>query len=90
MANVSLEIVPGIFFDIEAQKIDGTMLNTYRLIVVAFSVTNKANRSSGMSSLTLSGVNVDFLDWELRWRTYTTQVALSNTRCVELVGKKEL
>ena len=30
--------------DVGAQKIDGTMLNTFRMVVVAFSVTEKANR----------------------------------------------
>ena len=90
MANDSPEIILGILFDVEAQKIDGTMLNTYGLVVAAFSVTNKANRSFGMPSLTLSSTNVDFLDGELRWKTYTIQAALPNTRRVELVGKKEL
>ena len=53
MANVSPEIVLGIFF------------------------------------VTLSGVNVDFLDWELRWKTYITKKALPTTRRVKLVSKKE-
>ena len=42
-----------------------------------------------MSFLTLSGADVNFLDREPRWRTYTTQEALPTTRRVELVGKKE-
>ena len=42
-----------------------------------------------MSFLTLSDADVDFLDWELRWRTYTTQEAPLTIRRVELVGKKE-
>ena len=92
--------------DIGAQKIDGTTLDTYGMVVAAFSVTDKANRvrffeetflvaniSSevvlGMPFLTLSGADVDFLDWDLRWRTYTTEEALSTTRRVELKGKKE-
>ena len=44
----------------------------------------------GMPFLTLSGANVYFLNWELRWRIYTTKEALPTTRHVELVGKKEL
>ena len=44
----------------------------------------------GMLFLTLSCANVDFLDRELRWRTYTTEKALPTTRHVKLVGKKEL
>ena len=31
--------------DVGAQKIDGTMLNTFEMVVVAFSVTDKANRA---------------------------------------------
>ena len=37
----------------------------------------------------MSGVDVDFLNRELRWRTYTTEEALPTTRYVELVDKKE-
>ena len=42
----------------------------------------------GMLFLTLSGTDVDFLDWELRWRTNTTK-ALPTIRRVKLVRKKE-
>ena len=42
-----------------------------------------------MSFFPLSGANIDFLDWELRWKTYTTKEALLTTRYVELVGKKK-
>ena len=42
-----------------------------------------------MSFFTLSGTNVDFLDWELWWKTYTTKKAFPTTRRIELVGKKE-
>ena len=93
-------------FDVGAQKIDGSTLDTYGMIVAAFSVTDKANRVRffeetflvanvspevvlGMPFLTLSGADVDFLDRELRWRSYTTQEALPTTRCIKLVGKKE-
>ena len=92
--------------DVEAQKIDGTMLDTFGMVVSAFSVMDKANQVRffeetflvanvspevvlGMLFLTLSGADVDFLDRELRWRTYTTKEALPTTRRVELVGKKE-
>ena len=76
------------------------------MVVVAFSVTDKANRVRffeetflmanvspevvlEMPFLTLSGADVDFLGWKLRWRTYTTEEALPTTKRVELVGKKE-
>ena len=39
--------------------------------------------------LILSSANVDFLDWKLRWRIYTTQEAFPTIRCVKLIGKKE-
>ena len=68
--------------DVEAQKIDGTMLDTYEIVVVAFLVMDKANQVRlfeetylvanispeivfGISCLTLSGADIDFLDWEL-------------------------
>ena len=42
-----------------------------------------------MFFLILSNADVDFLNRELRWRTYTTEEALPTTRYVELMGKKE-
>ena len=38
---------------------------------------------------TLSNTDVDFLDWELRWRTYITKEVFSTIRHVKLVSKKE-
>ena len=72
--------------DVKAQKIDGNTLDIYKMVVAAFSVTNKANRVRffektflvannspevvlGISFLTLSIADIDFLGWELRWRT---------------------
>ena len=43
----------------------------------------------GMPFLTLSGADVDFPKRKLRWRSYTIEEALSTTKRVELVGKKE-
>ena len=43
----------------------------------------------GMLFFILSGADVDFLDRELRWRTYTAKKVLLTTRHVKLVGKKE-
>ena len=42
-----------------------------------------------MFFLTLSGADIDFLERELEWRTYTTKKALPTTRRVKLVKKKE-
>lgn len=43
----------------------------------------------GMLFLTLSSVNINFLDWKLWWKTYTTQKTLPNTRYIEQMRKKE-
>lgn len=39
--------------------------------------------------LTLNGANINYLDWELWWRTYTTKKALLTTKHVKLVEKKD-
>ena len=92
--------------DVGAQKMNNTTLNTYEIVVAAFSVTDKANRVRffkktflvanvspkivfGIPFLTLSSVDVDFLDQKLRWRIYTIEEALPTTKRIELVGKKE-
>ena len=43
----------------------------------------------GMFFLTLSNTDVDFLDHELRCRTYPIEDSLPTTRRIKLVGKKE-
>ena len=42
----------------------------------------------GMFFLILNDANIDFLDWELRWRTYITKKAFPTIKCIVLVGKK--
>ena len=42
-----------------------------------------------MSFLILSSTNIDFLDWELLWRTYITQNVLSTTKHIKLIEKKK-
>ena len=98
--------VPISLTDVGAQKINGNTLNIYRMIVVAFSVKNKADQVRffeknflvtnisleivlGIPFFTLSGVDIDFLGRELRWRTYIIEEAFPTTRRVEIVGKKE-
>ena len=44
MANVSPEVVLGMLFDVGVQKIDGTTLDTYGIVVATFLITDKANR----------------------------------------------
>ena len=92
--------------DVKDQKIDGTTLNTFGMVVTGFLMIDKVNWVRffkktflvanispevvfEMSFLTLSGADVDFSGWELRWRTYTTKKALSTTIYIELIGKKE-
>ena len=72
--------------DVRAQEINSTMLDTFRMVVIAFSVTDKANQVRffketflvanislkvvlKMLFLTLSAANIDFLGWELWWKT---------------------
>ena len=43
----------------------------------------------GMPCLTLSSGNIDFLGFELQWRTYNTEEVLPTTRRVKLVDKKK-
>ena len=43
----------------------------------------------GMPFLTLSGADVDFLGWKLRWKTYITKDVLPTTKHIKLVGKKK-
>ena len=43
----------------------------------------------GMPFFTLSNADVQFVEKELTWRTYTTAKALPTTKRVELINKKE-
>ena len=90
--------------EFEVQKIDGTMLDIYEIIVAVFLVMDKANQVRffkeillvanvslevvfRMLFLTLNSADIDFLDWELRWRIYTIEEALPTTRHIKLVRK---
>ena len=64
--------------------------NQVRFFEETFLVANVSPKVVfGMLFLTLSGVDIDFLDQELQYRTYTIKKAFPATRYVELVGKKE-
>ncbi len=43
----------------------------------------------GMSFLTMSNANIDFLARDLQWRSYTIRDVLPTIRQVKLIGKKE-
>ena len=65
-------------------------VNQVRFFEETFLVANVSTEVVfGILFLTLSGADIDFLGWELRWKTYTTEEAFSTTRCIKLVGKKE-
>ena len=64
--------------------------NRVRFFEETFLVANVSPKVVfGMSFLTLSSADVDFLGRELRWKTYTTEETFPTTRYVELMGKKE-
>ena len=82
------------------------MLDTYKIVIAAFLMSDKANRVKffeetflvanvslelvfEISFLTLSDIDVDFLDQGLWWRTYTIKKSLTTIRYVELVEKKK-
>ena len=92
--DVWVQKIDGITLDTDEMVIAAFFVvdkaNRVRFFEETFLMANiSPERVFGMPYLTLSNANVDFLGWELRWRTYTTKKALPTTRRVELVGKKE-
>ena len=92
--------------DIGAQKIDGSTLKTFGMVLANFQAEDKLGRARffqetflladiyaevvlGMPFLTLSNVNVQFVEKKLTWRFYTTAKALPTSKWVELIDKKE-
>ena len=92
--------------DIEAQKTDGSTLETFGIVLADFQVEDKLGRARffqetflladisaevvlDMPFLTLSNADVQFVEKELTWRSYTTAEALPTTKRVELIDKKE-
>ena len=92
--------------DVGAQKIDGSTLQTFGMVLANFRMEDKLGRTRffqetflladisaevvlGMPFLTLSNANVQFVEKELTWRSYTTAEALPTTKRVELINKKE-
>ena len=83
--------------DIGAQKIDGSTLETFGMILADFQVEDKLGRARffqetfllanistevvlGISFLILSNANIQFVEKELTWRSYTTVKALPTTK----------
>ena len=92
--------------DVGAQKIDGSTLQTFGMILANFQVEDKLGRTRffqetflladisvelvlGMLFLTLSNAEVQFVEKELTWRSYTTAEILPTTKRVELINEKE-
>ena len=92
--------------DIGAQKIDGSTLETFGMVLASFQVEDKLGRARffqetflladisaevvlGMPFLTLSNADVQFVEKELTWRSYTTTEVLPTTKWVEPINKKE-
>ena len=92
--------------NVGAQKIDGSTLETFGMILASFQVEDKLGRIQffqetfllanisvevvlGMLFLIFRNANVQFVEKELTWRSYTTAKALTTTKRVELINKKE-
>ena len=92
--DVRIQKINGITLDTHEMVVAafsvGDKANRVKFFEKTFLVANVSPKVVlGMLFLTLSGADVDFSGREFRWRTYTTEEALSTTRRIELVGKKE-
>ena len=92
--------------DIGAQKIDGSTLKIFGMVLASFQVEDKPGRARffqetflladismelvlGMPFLTFNNADVQFVEKELTWTSYTTTEALPTTKQIELINKKE-
>ena len=83
--------------NIKAQKIDGSTLQTFRIVLADFQVEDKLGKARffqetfllanisieivlGILFLTLSNVNVQFVEKKLTWRSYNTVETLPTTK----------
>ena len=89
-----------------AQKIDGSALEIFEIVIADFQVEDKANRPRffqetflvadtrfevilGMPFMKISNTDVSFDEKTLTWKTYTTNKALSTTKQVQIIDKKD-
>ena len=92
--------------NIKPQKIDGSILDTFGIVLADFQVEDKLDKTRyfqetllvvnttlevifGIPFLTLSNADVQFVEKELTWRSYSTAKALPIIKRVELNNKKE-
>ena len=81
------------------QKIDGTTLDTYKIVVSnnrerffekSFLLADvKPNIVLEMFFLTMNNADIDFQAQDLQWRSYTTRDILLTTKQIELIEKNE-
>lgn len=74
--------------DVGTQRIDGSHLGTFGMVVAGFRIQNKL-RKTGMSSFTLSIADLRFAVGEFVWRSNTVVEALPMTRREEIIDRKE-
>ena len=94
------------FTNIRAQKINGSTLKTFEMVLANSQVENTFGKARffqetfliadisaeivlGILFLTLSNADVQFVEKELTWRSYSAAEALSTIKWVELINKKE-
>lgn len=70
------------------QRIDGSHLETFAMVIAVFRIQNKL-RKTGMSSITLSIADLRFAVGELVWRSDRVAEALPMTRREEIIDRKE-
>lgn len=70
------------------QRIDGSHLETFAIVIAVFRIQNKL-RKTGMSSITLSIADLRFAVGELVWRSNRVAEALPMTRREEIIDRKE-
>lgn len=70
------------------QRIDGSHLETFAMVIAVFRIQNKL-RKTGMSSITLSIADLRFAVGELVWRSNRVAEALPMTRREEIIDRKE-
>ena len=92
--------------DVRVQKIDGSTLEIYGIVIAGFQIQDKFGRARffqetflvadksmevvfGMFFLTLSKVEVDFVEKKLTWKAYTIAKALPTNKNVQIIGPKE-
>lgn len=92
--------------DVKTQKIDGSILKTFKIVLVSFQAKYKLRKTRffqkiflltdtsvemvlEMPFLTFSNANIQFKKKKFTQRTYTAAKALSTTKWVELINKKE-